>query len=145
MDILDELRRGLVTSSPEETEDVGARLAQRVGEDATIALSGHLGSGKTTLVRGIARGLNVKANDTSPTYNIYITYQGNRQLVHMDAYRLVDGHQLDSLSLEEFLKPPYVIVVEWPEHIPGFFEDKSPLKVGISILPDHKHLIRIIG
>ena len=61
----------------------------------------------------------------------------------MDAYRLGDAHELDSLTIEEFLKPPWLIVVEWPEHIPGFFEDKPTLFLEIRILPDHSHHIRL--
>lgn len=144
MNILDELREGITTSSAEETEAVGARLAQGVAENTAIALSGDLGAGKTTLARGIARGLGIQSAVTSPTYTIYTTYQGDRQLVHMDAYRLTNAHELDSLSLEDFLRPPWLIVVEWPEHVPGFFEDKPTLRLGISILPDHSHRIRLL-
>ncbi|MEX0331785.1 MAG: tRNA (adenosine(37)-N6)-threonylcarbamoyltransferase complex ATPase subunit type 1 TsaE [Puniceicoccaceae bacterium] len=144
MDILDELKEGIVTASAEETEAVGARLAAAVVDNSTIALSGDLGAGKTTLARGIARGLEITADVTSPTYTIYTTYQGTRQLVHMDAYRLSDAHELDSLTIEEFLKPPWLIVVEWPEHVPGFFEDKDTLRIKIEILPDHSHRIHII-
>lgn len=145
MDILDELKEGIVTASAEETEAVGARLAARMADNTAIALSGDLGAGKTTLARGVARGLGIKADVTSPTYTIYTTYQGTRQLVHMDAYRLGNAHELDSLTIEEFLKPPWLILVEWPEHIPGFFEDKTTLGVKIEILPDHSHRIRIPG
>ena len=143
MDILNALQSGLITASAEETEQVGSRLAAALPEDAALALSGDLGSGKTTLVRGLARGLGIPASVTSPTYNIYSIYKGRRMLLHMDAYRLSDAHELESLSLEEFLRPPFLIVVEWPEHVPQFFETWTTYWLDLSILPDHRHRISL--
>ena len=144
MGVMDELRRGVVTTSAEETESLGARLAMSLPENTAIGLSGDLGTGKTTLVRGLARGLGISSSVTSPTYTIYTTYQGARQLLHMDAYRLSNAHELDSLTIDEFLKPPYLIAVEWPGHIPGFFEDYQTVYLEMSIREDHSHLIRLV-
>ncbi|HSH09774.1 MAG TPA: tRNA (adenosine(37)-N6)-threonylcarbamoyltransferase complex ATPase subunit type 1 TsaE, partial [Oceanipulchritudo sp.] len=66
-----------------------------------------------------------------------------RQLVHMDAFRLSNSHDLDSLTLDEFLVPPYLLVVEWPEHIPGFFADYPTYRLQLSIRPDHRHFIQL--
>jgi tRNA threonylcarbamoyladenosine biosynthesis protein TsaE len=144
MSILAELKSGILTDSPEETEAVGARLAKELPDNVAIALTGDLGTGKTTFVRGLARGLGIDSSVTSPTYTVYTTYQGDRQLLHMDAYRLTDAHELDSLTIDEFLLPPYLIAVEWPEHIPGFFEDYTTYRLGMEILPDHRHRIRLL-
>jgi tRNA threonylcarbamoyladenosine biosynthesis protein TsaE len=141
MDILEALKQGITSHSAGETEALGSQLVKSLGENTALALSGDLGTGKTTLVRGLARGLGIKADVTSPTYNIYTIYQGDRQLLHMDAYRLSEAHQLDSLSIDEFLKPPYLIAVEWPEHIPTFFEDYDSLFLQLEILEDHSHKI----
>jgi len=143
MSILDELSAGMVTSSAAETEVLGMRLAAVLPENSALALSGELGTGKTTLVRGIARGLGITASVTSPTYTIYTIYKGTRHLVHMDAFRLSSAHDLDSLTLDEFLVPPFLLVVEWPEHIPGFFADYPTCRLQLSIGPDHRHHIRI--
>ncbi len=143
MDILSELREGVLSASAEETETIGARLAAALPDNAALALSGQLGTGKTTLVRGIARGLGISGSVTSPTYNIYTIYQGMRQLVHMDAYRLGDAHDLDSLAVGEFLRPPFLVVVEWPENVPGFFEEYPTWRLRLSIAPDHRHRIRL--
>ena len=143
MDVLDELKRGITTASAEETEAIGARLAGVIGTDTALALSGDLGAGKTTFIRGLARGLGITADVTSPTYTIYTIYQGNRQLLHMDAYRLSDAHQLDSLSIDEFLKSPYLIAVEWPENIPAFFDDYECLFLKMEITEDHSHRISL--
>ena len=144
MDILGDLKKGVVTTSAEETEELGEQLAGVLPENSALALQGDLGSGKTTLVRGIARGLGIQSNVTSPTYSIYTTYVGNRQLLHMDAYRLTDAHQLDSLTIDEFLKPPYLLVVEWPDHIPGFFADYRTCFLELDILKNHAHRIVLV-
>lgn len=143
MTIFDELRDGLVTRSPEETESVGTRLAEALPDNTALALSGDLGSGKTTLVRGLARGLGITGNVTSPTYTIYTVYQGRRQLLHLDAYRLSDAAELDSLTIDEFLNPPFLLVVEWPENIPAFLEDYPACWLELSILLDHGHRLRL--
>lgn len=144
MTILDKLREGLTTASAEETESIGAELAAALPDNAAVALAGDLGSGKTTLVRGLARGLGIRAAVTSPTYNIYSLYKGSRQLLHMDAYRISGVHALDSLTIEEFLSPPFLIAVEWPENIPGFFADYATFRIEMELLPDHRHAIRLL-
>ncbi|MEX0323033.1 MAG: tRNA (adenosine(37)-N6)-threonylcarbamoyltransferase complex ATPase subunit type 1 TsaE [Puniceicoccaceae bacterium] len=141
--MLEQLKEGILTNTPEETEAVGAALAGELPENVAVALSGDLGTGKTTLVRGIARGLGIQSSVTSPTYTVYTIYEGDRQLLHMDAYRLSDAHELDSLTIDEFLVPPYLIAVEWPEHIPGFFEEYPTYRLSLELLPDHRHRIKL--
>lgn len=141
--MLDKLKEGILTETPEETEAVGAALATELPENVAVALSGDLGTGKTTLVRGIARGLGIQSSVTSPTYTVYTIYEGDRQLLHMDAYRLSDAHELDSLTIDEFLVPPYLIAVEWPEHIPDFFEEYPTYRLSLELLPDHRHRITL--
>ena len=143
MTILDKLRAGCLSASAEETEDIGRQLAQSLPENVALAVQGELGTGKTTLIRGVARGLDIRANVTSPTYNIYTLYQGSRQLLHMDAYRLTDAHELDKLTLSEFLRPPWLIAVEWPGHVSGFFEEFPTYWLRLEILPDHRHRIQL--
>jgi tRNA threonylcarbamoyladenosine biosynthesis protein TsaE len=144
MTIFDELKSGILSASPAETEDVGARLAAATPADTALALHGDLGAGKTTLVRGIARGLGVAGAVTSPTYNIYTLYQGSsRQLLHVDAYRLHDARDLDNLALEDFLLPPFLIAVEWPGHVRGFLGGFPTRHIRLLITPDHRHLIRL--
>jgi tRNA threonylcarbamoyladenosine biosynthesis protein TsaE len=144
MTILDELAAGVICDTPESTELIGARLAAALPHNVAVALSGDLGAGKTTLVRGMARGLGIQGSVTSPTYTIYTIHSGDRQLLHMDAYRLGNAGELESLALDEFLKPPYLIAVEWPEHIPAFFEDYTTYWFKLTILPDHRHRIQRI-
>ena len=81
-----------------------------------LVLSGELGSGKTTFVRGLVRGMAIDAHVSSPTFQLMRTYQtGMRRLVHVDAYRLQPG-DLDSLGIEEQLSDA-AVVAEWGEHL----------------------------
>ena len=116
--ILNDLQEGVLTHSPEETEALGERLASLLPDDTWLALYGDLGAGKTTFSRGFARGLGIQADVTSPTFSIFVPYQGkDRQLVHMDAYRLNGPEALDGLMLDDILRSPFVILLEWPERI----------------------------
>lgn len=106
----------MVTTSAEETRALAAELAASLPSDTVLALHGDMGVGKTTFVQGLARGLGVSEQVTSPTFAIYSVYQGTRmRLVHLDAYRLENERQIEALLLEEFLASPWVLAVEWPE------------------------------
>src|SRR4051812_42798005 len=110
MTIIAKLKLGITTDSAAQTRALAAELAAALPVDATLALHGDLGVGKTTFVQGLAEGLGVGAHVTSPTFAIYSVYEGRqRKLVHLDAYRLEQETQLDSLLLEEFLVSPYVL------------------------------------
>jgi tRNA threonylcarbamoyladenosine biosynthesis protein TsaE len=104
----------LVSNSAEETEDVAARLAARLGPGDVITVSGELGSGKTTFVRGACRALGVVVPVTSPTFTIGHRYHGRAEVSHLDLFRFKD------LSLAEWgdLEPYFddaIVFVEWPE------------------------------
>jgi len=116
MNICDKLRAGVVTGSAAETRAVAQALAPELPRDTVLALHGDMGVGKTTFVQGLALGLGVKEQVTSPTFAIYSVYQGTPiKLVHLDAYRLENERQVEALLLEEFLRSPWCLAVEWPE------------------------------
>lgn len=108
---------GWETRSPAETEQAGRALAAIFPVDTALALHGGLGAGKTTFVRGLARGWGVRGPVVSPTFNYFLMYRGERQLAHLDAYRLTQPAEADGLLLEEFLQPPWCLAVEWPENL----------------------------
>ena len=117
-DFLDRLREGVSTASPEETRALARELAAHLPADTVLALHGTLGVGKTTFVQGLAQGFGLSGHVTSPTFNIYTVHAGGaRQLVHMDAYRLEGGAQIEDLLLEEFLRSPWCLAVEWPARV----------------------------
>jgi len=139
MNICDKLRRGVVTDSAAETRALAAELATALPPDTTLALHGDMGVGKTTFVQGLAQGLGVPEQVTSPTFAIYSVYQGTaRKLVHLDAYRLENERQLDSLLLEEFLTSPWCLAIEWPEKT-GAWLPKDAWHLTLSIVDADKH------
>jgi tRNA threonylcarbamoyladenosine biosynthesis protein TsaE len=102
------------SSSPEQTEAVAARLARLLQPGDVVTISGELGAGKTTFVRGAARALGVTRAVTSPTFTIGHRYEGSPAVAHLDLYRLT------GLSSEEWgdLEPYFadtIAFVEWPE------------------------------
>jgi tRNA threonylcarbamoyladenosine biosynthesis protein TsaE len=143
MSICDKLRQGVVSGSAAETRDIAAELAALLPPDTVLALHGDMGVGKTTFVQGLARGLGVKEQVTSPTFAIYSVYAGPRtKLVHLDAYRLENERQLEELLLEEFLTSPWVLAVEWPEKT-GAWLPKEAWHLTLSIIEGDRHALRL--
>ena len=140
--IYDKLRAGITTSSAEETEAIATELAAELPVDVTLALHGDLGVGKTTFVRGLAHGLKISGTATSPTFSIYTLHQGQRTLLHLDAYRLETAQEIEDLLLEDFLTSPYVLAVEWPEKIADWIPSDA-IHIDLSIAPDEHHTIRL--
>jgi tRNA threonylcarbamoyladenosine biosynthesis protein TsaE len=105
-----------VTRSADETEAVGEELAATLRPGDLVLLSGELGAGKTTFVRGLARGLGSRAGVQSPTFQLVRVYPGRIQLGHVDLYRLDPGSGIAELGLEDLLEQG-VVVVEWGERL----------------------------
>src|SRR5690348_10312144 len=103
------------SSSAAETEALGARVAERLGPGDVVVVSGEVGAGKTTLIRGACRALGVSEPVTSPTFTIGQRYAGGRLPVsHLDLYRLGSLEGEDPALLEDYLRPDSVAFVEWP-------------------------------
>jgi tRNA threonylcarbamoyladenosine biosynthesis protein TsaE len=104
----------LETSSPDETERAGAELAGRLAPGDVVLVSGELGSGKTTFVRGACRALGVEGPVTSPTFTIGQVYGGSAEVAHLDLYRLGALASEDPALLDDYLTPGRIAFVEWP-------------------------------
>src|SRR5262245_51417965 len=102
------------TDSAAETEGVGARLASELQPGDVVLVSGELGSGKTTLIRGACRALGVREPVTSPTFTIGRTYSGRVPVSHLDLYRLGTLAGEDPALLDDYLRPDAIAFVEWP-------------------------------
>ena len=140
--ICDKLRAGVATASADATRALAAEFATTLRPDATLALHGNLGVGKTTFVQGLARGLGVTEAVTSPTFTIFTLHHGRFTLVHLDAYRLERAAQLDALMLEDFLVTPYCLAIEWPDNISAWLPpDTRHLDLGLA--PDERHTLRL--
>ena len=107
------------TASELETAAIGRQLASQLSAGSVVLLSGDLGAGKTALVRGLAEGLGVSAEDvSSPTFTIMQEYRGGRiTLFHVDLYRLNDPREIDDLGLDE-IAANGVLAIEWAERLP---------------------------
>jgi tRNA threonylcarbamoyladenosine biosynthesis protein TsaE len=143
MSIFAELTAGITTRSAEETQSIALRLARALPVDATLALHGNLGVGKTTFVQGLAKGFGVTDAVTSPTFNIFTLHRGGtRMLVHLDAYRLENDRQIDSLMLDDFLTSPFCLAVEWPEKIAAWLPQDA-LHLTLRIIDEHHHHVQL--
>ena len=110
------------TRSAEETEAVGARLAERLEKDgvkrAFIAMRGEMGVGKTAFVRGFTSALGIKGAK-SPTYTIVNEYQGKHSVFHFDMYRIEDEDDLYAIGFEDYLNRNGYLFLEWSENVQG--------------------------
>jgi len=112
------MERVVITEGPEDTVRLGEELARMLRPGDVVALVGELGSGKTTLVKGIAQGLFVKEPVISPSFLLARSYRGRMPLHHLDAYRVNSPEELVEVGLLELLPPEEgVTVVEWADRV----------------------------
>ena len=105
----------VTTHSAAETEALGARLAELLGPGDVVVVSGEVGAGKTTLIRGACRALGIESPVTSPTFTIGHRYEGGRWPVsHLDLYRLEGLGDEDPALLDDYLAAGAIAFVEWP-------------------------------
>ena len=110
------------TNNLVETHLLGEKLGRNASENMVFLLDGDLGAGKTTLTQGIAKGLDIKKNVTSPTFTIQKIYHGRMPLYHIDAYRL-EGIDQD-LGFEEYFYDDGLTVIEWSQFVPKLIPDE---------------------
>lgn len=127
------------TGSEDQTRLLGIRLGRHVRPGTVIAVSGELGSGKTRLTQGIAKGLQVPEEFvvTSPTFAIINEYPGRIRLYHVDLYRIVDSSELEDIGLAEILADDGVTVIEWADRL----SDELPserVDIAISVVDETK-------
>jgi tRNA threonylcarbamoyladenosine biosynthesis protein TsaE len=109
--------RQFISWSPGETQALGERLGARLSAGDVVACIGELGAGKTCFLQGLARGLGVKADVTSPTFVLVNQYRGRLLVYHVDAYRTGSLTELLDLGLEEMLHGDGVTVIEWADKL----------------------------
>jgi tRNA threonylcarbamoyladenosine biosynthesis protein TsaE len=117
------------SSSAEETEATGARLATKLEQGDVVTVSGELGTGKTTFVRGACRALGVEGPITSPTFTVGHRYRGRVDVSHLDLYRFAGVSPAEWGDLEPYFDGA-VCFVEWPE-------------AGEGVLPPPRHAVTI--
>jgi tRNA threonylcarbamoyladenosine biosynthesis protein TsaE len=96
--------------------ELGATLAARLWDNARVLLEGELGMGKTTLARGVLRGLGFQGAVKSPTYTIMEPYEfSGKRVYHFDFYRIEDPRELEFIGLDELMELPGIKLMEWPQ------------------------------
>ncbi|MBL7084497.1 MAG: tRNA (adenosine(37)-N6)-threonylcarbamoyltransferase complex ATPase subunit type 1 TsaE [Candidatus Omnitrophica bacterium] len=121
------------TDSPQETINLGEQLGRHLKAGDVLGLIGELGSGKTTLVKGIASGLGVKEKEdiSSPTFVLIKEYKGNVPLYHFDLYRLDKVNDIRYLGVDEYLFNDGVCVIEWAEKMKMLLPDYLQVDLAI--------------
>lgn len=131
-------RYSCISDNPLDTVRFGERLARACRGGEIICLFGELGSGKTTLVKGLAKGMGIRpAKVLSPTFVLMNIYEGRLPLYHFDLYRLEDVKGIESIGYEEFFYGEGVSVIEWAERL-GEVMPEEFLKIKLS----HKDELR---
>lgn len=136
------MEKVFVSNSAEETMELGKKLAKTAHSGSVFCFTGDLGAGKTTLVRGIAQALNIKSVVQSPTFNIMkIYFDGERPLIHIDAYRLADVNT--DIGLDEYIGyETGLTVIEWPDFIKELIPNDA-ITINIVNLGDTQRRITI--
>ncbi len=133
-----------VVRSEKEMNRIGKNIAANLKGGDIVALHGDLGAGKTTLTKGIAAGLGVMQDITSPTFTLLNVYQGGKyQVVHIDTYRLKDEKELTAIGAEDFIgAADTVCIIEWPEKISTLLAGHDSIDVALDHVSEHERRIR---
>jgi tRNA threonylcarbamoyladenosine biosynthesis protein TsaE len=133
----------IIARDPFEMEEIGIGIAEDLVDGTLVSLVGPLGSGKTTLTKGIAKGLLITDIVASPSYLLARTYNGRLTLHHIDAYRISSLAEFAEVGLDAYLPPENgVSVVEWPERIDGLVEI-SDVHVRIELLEEGARRVHV--
>ncbi|EQB34828.1 hypothetical protein M948_20850 [Virgibacillus sp. CM-4] len=130
----------MTTTTEEETMHLAQKLAILLKPGDVVTLEGDLGAGKTTFTKGIATGLCVKRNVTSPTFTIIKEYEGELPLYHMDVYRLENSDE--DIGFDEYFNGEGISIVEWPQFIIDFLPEER-LDIHISYVNDQSRQIQL--
>ena len=137
------MNKTIIAREPAEMEEIGVELARVLRDGMLVSLVGPLGSGKTTLAKGIAKGLLITDLVVSPSYLLARDYRGRLRMHHIDAYRISSLAELAEVGLADLLPPEEgVSVVEWPERIDGLVEVSDAL-VRIEPLDDGARRVHV--
>ena len=116
----------MITTTEKQTITAGKRFSKKLKGGEVVLLIGDLGAGKTTFVKGVAQGLGVKSNITSPTFVLMKVYSGKKKLVHIDTYRGLDLAGLQDIgAIEYFGQPDTVCFVEWGSGLEKYLHKKK--------------------
>jgi len=136
------LMQEIISHSPEETEAAGEKLAALLEGGDIVAYTGGLGMGKTVFTRGLARGLGITVDVSSPTFSIINEYRGARhRLCHVDAYRLNSAEELLDTGFFDYIDAGWIAAVEWSERV----MPQAAVTVAFTRIDDQTRVIRMEG
>ncbi len=123
------------TENPEETQALGEKIGKTLERGDVIALIGDLGTGKTCLTQGIARGVGIASDEVvnSPSYILINEYKGRIPIYHIDLYRLEDSAEIAELGLSEYMEGDGICVIEWAERMADALPDTA-IKIRITLI-----------
>lgn len=142
-----DLLREMTTHSAEETIGFGRTLSDLLAPPRLVLLSGDLGAGKTTLVKGIAAAFDAASEEdvTSPTFTLVHEYRGPRaKLYHIDLYRIDTARELETLGLDDLRSEDSILLIEWGEKFPRLLRERD-MEISLEREGENSRRIRITG
>lgn len=133
-----------VTASPEETIEAGRKIAAMLRAPRLVLLTGELGAGKTTLVKGVVSGLGLAPPEDvlSPTFSLVHEYEGQPKVYHIDLYRLDRVPELETLGLDDLWDQDAIVLIEWGEKFAGSLPGERG-EIHIRALGDARREVRV--
>ncbi|MDO4793680.1 MAG: tRNA (adenosine(37)-N6)-threonylcarbamoyltransferase complex ATPase subunit type 1 TsaE [Filifactor alocis] len=130
----------------EETLDLGRMIGRSVEEGLLICLNGDLGAGKTCLTKGIAQGLEIEEDVTSPTFILVEEYEGRIPLYHFDVYRIEEPEELYFIGFEEYLAKEAVVIIEWSSRIEEILPiERLDINISRTVEDERKITLSAVG
>ena len=132
------------SNGPDETQLIGAKFSHKIVKGDIVGINGELGSGKTTFIKGILKGLGYTGNVNSPTYTLINEYEFKYKIIHIDCYREKEINRWLDIGIMDYLNEDNIVIIEWPEYIDNILpndiisiriEHISELKRKIKIFP----------
>lgn len=134
------MKQEIFADSHEKTQIIGACLGAQLNPGDVILLYGDLGAGKTTFSQGVAKGMGINDQITSPTFTLINEYiSAEAKLVHMDLYRLASPEQVADLGFEDYLTANVILLIEWPDRL-GFLKPINAISVTIEELHEGRNI-----
>ena len=130
-----------VTKSNIESEQLGYDFSKKISKGDIITLNGNLGSGKTTFVKGVLKGLNYQYEVTSPTYTLINEYNADYDIIHIDCYREKDVNRWLNIGLIDYFSGNNILFIEWSEYIKSILP-KDINNISFDIVSQNERLIK---
>ena len=131
------------TKSSLETENLGIEFSKKISQGAIITLNGDLGSGKTTFVKGVLKGLNYIDEVTSPTYTLINEYNADYKIIHIDCFREKNIDRWLNIGLIDYFTKENILFIEWPDNIKDILYYRKVINLNFKIKDLNQRLISI--